>query len=248
MIKRKSVSHPGRQHAPTSFAATLLDCYAGLGHDPNRLLKEARAPYTMRQLMMGEVDAMDVDIFTIINRTCNTALREHIERTGGGGMLTQMQFFLMCKCLIASKDLGEAIATLSNFFAMFEGRIGAFDLELAGEEARFIVTSLRRPTDDASYLVGLYGIAVMRMLFQWLIDRPMALDRVELSYPYPRCGMLHLTLFGQSVQFGQPRHCLVFSADYLASPIVRDRSDLMVLLRTFPFDLMLSVDEGKQFA
>jgi len=238
MPKHKHVSRSVCYNGPTALVVALLDCIQEIGGNPDLILRTAGASYGMGELKSGRVD-VDIAVFTRINRACNARLRDHIEKSGNGGSLNEDQFYLLCKCLVGSADLEEAVGTTSKFFAMFDGRLGRIDLDIVGRSALLRIAPLRHGLSDASFLIDVYGIAVMHMLYEWLTAQTLKLDCVQLAYPRTSQSVFVLGLFDCPIKFGHPFNCLRFDSDCLRRPVVRTQSDLASLLTTFPFDLML---------
>ncbi len=246
MSKPRSISHS--PNPPTNLVIASLECLGQIGGDSDALLREAGASYRARELASGFVKDVSVYVFTVVNRTCNAALREHLQKTGAGPTMNEIQFFLMCRCLVSCATLEEVIATTALFFTMFDGALGTVDLDLTGKEARLFISQVRHRLDDITYLIDVYGFAILHKVYRWLVDRPLPLKQVQLAYPASRLHGLHISLFDDPVLFNQERHCLVFDKGYLKYPVIRTRSEIASLTQRFAFDLVLAGYRGRSFA
>lgn len=245
MTKRKHVSRSQCRQAPAALMAALLTCVKSVGGAPDEILKAAGAGFQLKDLNDGKDIDIEVETFARVNRTCNQLLRDYIEQSGHGQTLNEEQFRLMCQCIVGAASLGDAIQTTSSFFSMFDGRIGEIHLEVAGQKASLRISPHRSTPSEASFLVDVYGIAVFHMLFEWLTDQPLALERAELTCPRSNLGEFSLGLFDCPIRFGQAENSLVFHSACLERPVIRKSADLNKLLRTFPFDLMLGAQEQR---
>jgi AraC-like DNA-binding protein len=248
MRKSKHVSPAICHRLPASFIAALLEAVAGLGEDPDAILREAGASCRFSDLAYRHDASLSLSEFVAINRLCNVALRRRHLRDTGEASMTEEHFSLLCQCLIGAGTLREAIETSARFFKMFDGRIGRTELEERGGDALLAVGPERRVSTAASYLIDLYGLAVMHMLYGWLIDQPLRLRSVRLAYPCPTQNQLGLGLFDCELRYGEPANALCFDALQLDQPTVRTHAELVELLRLFPYDLTLRSYRSKPLA
>jgi AraC-like DNA-binding protein len=238
MSKRKHVLRSNCQGSPTSLAVAMLEGVAAIGRAPDAILKDAGCLYGLRELKDANAD-LSIKAFTSVNRACNAILREYIELTNSGCSLNEEQFSLLCRCVLCSQDLGDAIRTTSSFFAMFDGRIGKIELDCIGTSAVLKVSPHRRQLTGASFLVDVFGIAVLHMLYEWLTGQRLELERLQLTYPKSSEGAFPAALFDCPIRFDATTNAIWFAKECLSRPVVRTRSDLADLLVTFPFDMML---------
>jgi AraC-like DNA-binding protein len=233
---------------PASFIAALLEAVAESGEDADAILRSARSSCSFADLLRERDATVSVDEFVRINRLCSVALRQRHLRETGESCMTEEQFGLLCRCLIGATTLREAIELSSRFFAMFENRIGRTELLEPGGEAVVCIGPARSRYTAASYAIDVYGLAVMHMLYGWLIDQPLPLSSVRLAYPAPADNRLGLGLFDCELRFGEPANALCFDAAALRQPTVRTHADLVELLELFPYDLTLRSYRSKPLA
>jgi len=248
MKKSKHVSPAVCHHLPATFIAALLESVAELGEDPDVILREAGASCRFKDLASRHDARLSLTEFVSINRLCNVALRRRHQQVTGEASMTEEQFGLLCQCLLGAATLREAIATSARFFNMFDDRIGRTALDERDDEALLRIGPERRVQTAASYVIDLYGLAVMQLLYGWLIDQPLQLRSVHLAYPCPPQNRLGLGLFDCELRFEQPENALCFDALQLDQPTVRTHGELSALLRLFPYDLTLRSYRSKPLA
>jgi AraC-like DNA-binding protein len=238
--KRKHVSRVHCRRAPSQFLAALLEAVAAMGLDAAAILRRCNAGFSLADLYAEAPLDLPIDVFTSVNRRCNRVLRDYLARIGDGMQMDEEQFTLHCHCLINTGTLGQAVAVTARFFRMFEGRIGDVIQQPQGDQVVLQFNPIRTQRSAAGLVVDAYGLAVMQMLYGWLIDQPVKLTAVQLAYPRPDRNALCLSLFDCEIEFDQVANSLVFPAQYLSQPIVRNHVELTELLRSFPYDLMLA--------
>lgn len=246
--RRKHVSSAHCQRIPSGFLAALLQEAADIGCDVAQTLRLAGTSCSLADITEGRVADLPFDVFIQINRSCNAALRDHLFRVDQDVVMTEAQFGLLAHCVINSATLADAIQLSVRFFNMFEGRIGSLVLETTDSHARMHMNPVHAHRNDISFAVDAYGFAVMHMFYGWLIDQPIRLSGVELTYSRPKRSALYLSLFDADVMFDQASNCVCFDKAYLEKPVARTRVELEELLQSFPFDLMLGYRRTKQLA
>lgn len=243
MGKHKHVSRLRCEEVPVDLIIALLDCVSKVGGDADGILRAAGAPYPFRDLKRRR--ACTVEEFSRANRLCNEYLRDHIFATTACPTLTEQQFYLFAKCLVACSDLEEALRTTVAFFAMFEGRIGEARIESDGDRVHLHLNPLRREKSDAAFLVDIYGFAIFQIFFGWLLNERSVFEEVDLIYPQPARDNIHLGLFDCPIRFDRPSNCFTLRSSLLAQPVVRDQPDLAKLFKNLPFNFMLDEDQRK---
>ncbi|ABQ68401.1 AraC family transcriptional regulator [Rhizorhabdus wittichii] len=247
MSRHKHVVPVCNATAPTGMIVTMLDCLSRISGEPDRLLAEVGVSHSFAAFKAGQVREIGLDAFIATNRACNARFRDYLHQSQGPQM-TEEQFSLLCRCLIACADLREVLTTTSSFFAMFNGTLGAFRPEFGDRHVTLFIEPRRRGPTDPSFLIDAFGMAVLQLLFGWLIGRSLALERVDFSYPASVRTDFGLGLFSCPVRFDRPSNIMLFDAVYLSAPVVRTSSDMRTLLETFPYDMMLGRDRGRSLA
>lgn len=243
MAKHKHVSRLQCQEVPVDLLIALLTCVSNNGGDADTILRTAGATYGLRQLRRS--GQCSIDVFTRANRLANAHLRDHIHATTGCCSLTEEQFYLLCKCLVACFDFEEVLRTTTSFFHMFEGRIGDARFHIETDGIHFYLNPLRKERNESTFLIDVYGFAIFQILLGWLLDEHAIVQEVELAYARPDKDSFHLGLFACPIRFGQRTNCLILRKELLAQPVLRDQADLTRLFEDFPFNIILGEDQRK---
>ncbi|MES2496467.1 MAG: helix-turn-helix domain-containing protein [Pseudomonadota bacterium] len=232
---------------PTSMIVAMLDCVSQISGEPDLLLEEIGVAHSFAALKAGRVREIGLDAFIAANRACNARFRAYLLQSQGPQM-TEEQFLLLCRCLIACADLREVVTTTSSFFDMFNGALGSFRSDIGDQAVTLFIQPRRRGPTDASFMIDAFGMSVLQLLFGWLIGRSLDLDRVEFSYPASVPTEFGLGLFSCPVRFGRPDNIMTFDPIYLSAPVVRTTADMRTLLETFPYDMMLGRDRTRSLS
>jgi AraC-like DNA-binding protein len=238
MARSKQVSRIVCRQSPTSLLVALLGALHKAGGNPDAVLGAAGISCDWAELANGIVDCVDADSFVLIGRACHAALREQLARSAAHACLSQEQFSILCRCLTGSADLAEVIRTMATFLDMFSGRMGRVSLEVADRRARLLLRTVEDGGSTAGVALDVYNIAIVHLLYEWLIDQPIPLLSVEFSYPHASENGLSLSLFNCPVEFEKAATSLEFDAGLLKQPVVRRQADLTSLSHAFPFDLL----------
>ncbi len=247
MSRHKHVVPVSGGTAPTNMIVAMLNCVSQIAGEPDQLLEEIGVSHSFASMKQGSVREIGLEAFIATNRACNARFRAYLAASQGPQM-TEEQFLLLCRCLIACADLREVIHTTSSFFAMFDGTLGFFRPEIDDQLVTLFIEPRRSGPTDASFMIDAFGIAVLQLLFGWLIGRSLEMRRVEFAYPASVPTDFGLGLFSCAVQFGGVSNIMLFDAHYLSAPVVRTTSDMRTLLETFPYDMMLGNDRGRSLS
>ncbi|OEJ45297.1 AraC family transcriptional regulator [Streptomyces agglomeratus] len=144
-------------------------------------------------------------------------------------------FAMMCYAALGCRDLGAAIERGTAFYGLFPG---GPDLELrrAGSGAAFTVRGA--PDRDEDRFLTECLLIIWHRLCSWLIGRRIPLCWADFDYPPPPHEDEYATLFSCPVRFGAGRTGAGFDAHWLGAPLVRDESELHVMLSRAPFELL----------
>lgn len=141
---------------------------------------------------------------------------------------------LVCFGLLNAPDMRACVQRFESFNRSLPG-FPPVTLSESGDEAR-----LSFDISDVSQPVGVVidtMLVFTHRLISWLIRKRVQLRRVEV--PYSDSGIDDYdVIFGAPVVFGAQAPALVFDADILSEPLVRDEDELVALLRDSPGDLL----------
>ncbi len=150
-------------------------------------------------------------------------------------------FLLICHALLTAgnpqaalqrlRDLGRAVPGFPPIAVTVEGETARLSIDISAVE---------QPID---LLVDTLLAATHRFV-AWAIGRRIQLHRVELPYPQPADVDDYDLIFGAPVVFSAAAPALVFDADVLTAPIVRDEDALKEFLRDSPAGLLTRRNYG----
>jgi AraC-like DNA-binding protein len=140
-------------------------------------------------------------------------------------------FLLMCYGLLGAADLEAAIQRFIKFDRAIPG-FPPVTLSSWGHEARlsFDISGVARPVD----LVIDALLTAAHRFMSWAIGKRLLLRHVEVPYPHDVDVDDYDVIFGAPVVFSASEPTLVFAADILAAPIVRDEASLVTFLGEAP--------------
>lgn len=148
-------------------------------------------------------------------------------------------FNMLCHACSDCKNLKSVLYRTCNFFALFSDEY-KFNLEVKGEEAIFSLNMSNKPdcNEIDSYRKGDYFIlslsAVLLHWYSWLINEPIKLERVELSF----LSFLPISdfesIYNCAVTFEEANNSLIFSNDFLNRTIAVEQENLSNFLISVP--------------
>jgi AraC-like DNA-binding protein len=160
----------------------------------------------------------------------------------GPSPLPRGSFRLVCHAVIGAPDMGAMLARFEEFAAAIPA-LPAVHLIREDETARWSF-HFRDPGNDPEHLMAMVALTVTHRILAWAIGRPIPLTRVELSYPEPPSRELYDLLFGAPSVFGADRAGLVFDAELLGVPIMRDEKALDAFIARAPADFLVRRDHS----
>jgi AraC-like DNA-binding protein len=154
-------------------------------------------------------------------------------------------FRLISFALVSAPDLRTVLDRIAEFSQLLPG-FPAATVTVDGDECRFVV-EVDQSTGATTFLTELL-LASMHRFLGWLIGRHIPLVSVEVPYASPASGPAPVLLFGTQITHAAPGAALVFGADLLSSPVMRDEDALMTYIRNSPRDLLGRRDYGTTVA
>jgi len=145
-------------------------------------------------------------------------------------------FAMMCNASIQTSTLGQALQKIQMFYAMFPL---ATQIEFTqDEEASYFELKKSEGLVDPEHLYIELGLAIFHRYSQWLIDQPIPLDRVELSFPKPPFAHEYAAIFSVPAVFSAEHTRLVIPLETMNAPIIQDRKSLKTFLRGAPLTFL----------
>ena len=146
-------------------------------------------------------------------------------------------FEFLCRSLIGSRDLGEALERAARFLPLvlpdmritIDRKRATAELEIA--EAR----PLRAQAADPRRVFAFeWLLRVLHGVSCWLVARSLPLERVRFPYPRPPHAEDYALVYTEHSTFGAPTLVATLDATLLDLPIRRDQADLAAFLEGAP--------------
>ncbi len=158
-------------------------------------------------------------------------------------------FKIMCRSLVHSANLGEAMeraAEFHTFCRSLSGTVAALRSSLEHLEDNRVFYHSPDTSDfyidedtDPFYSVA-NCISVWRRFCSWLIGRQFDLVEVHFQLPAPTDRRYLKKLFSCPVKFNQKANGIVFDRQYLKASLVHDEDSLREFLRSAPYQLLVT--------
>lgn len=146
---------------------------------------------------------------------------------------------LMCRCMITCDDLEDAIGRAIEFCrATGPHKGGRLALRRGGDAAFFSMDTLLGSRSAAARLIDIFGLIGFQQLFGWLIGEPLRTRMVALSHGDRDAVAPFIGFFNAPVMVSQPGTGIEFDAAQLARPVVRNKAELKVFLKSYPFPML----------
>ncbi|WP_245178193.1 AraC family transcriptional regulator [Cupriavidus sp. AcVe19-1a] len=209
-------------------------------------------PHGMVQRLLDELKRQGVEVppaagasghappaqFTALYRAAIEQLEALVAKGNGHPPMRKQEVDLLCRCVLSSRTLREAIRCAADFCAMLYPRAGTLSLGQSAGQAVFRMDSLRRAKSSAACLVDLTGLFFYMLLFGWLIGQPVRPTHVYLAHPRREDAMPFLGLFHAVVTSGAQTYGFEFDEALLDRPVVRQAAELDAFLEDFPYRLI----------
>jgi AraC-like DNA-binding protein len=160
----------------------------------------------------------------------------------GPSPLPRGSFRLLCYGVIGAPDLGAALDRFQGFAAAVPA-IPPVGISRDGETVR-MSWDLGPRSSDPEHLMALSTLCLSHRLMSWAIGQQVPLVQVELPYPEPPNVETHELLFGAPLLFDCDQAGLVFDAEILSAPLMRDEKALDEFIARSPAGLLARQDYG----
>lgn len=146
-------------------------------------------------------------------------------------------FAMGCHATIDTSVLRKAIKRNLRFYSLFQNGLQG-NLVESGDEARITYTVENPKNLDEAFIVSSLFIIMIRWA-SWMIDRPLLLDRINLTFDKPVWADVFDDMFPCQQFFNQPTNSLVFSQRFLDMPTKQTPHSLKEFLNDAP-DILLT--------
>ncbi|WP_176593205.1 AraC family transcriptional regulator [Sphingobium sp. EM0848] len=228
-----------KKYAPTEQLVLLLRKAESVGLSATAILRECRFSYSFEDLLLRRVRHLPVTDFARISQHCVNSIRQVYVPAGITG-LSREDFDLMCHALVTSSSLREVIQRQSRFFEICGRAYGWLDTIEADDMMRMGI-HLGPVEEGWRTFFTLNAFLVFSRLFEWLIGQPVD-PKYELVMGMDEESASISAVFGITVRYNGQMDGLIFPAQALDRPVVRDGVEMRQFLQSFPFDVLLPAD------
>ncbi|MEO5760634.1 MAG: AraC family transcriptional regulator [Mesorhizobium sp.] len=150
-------------------------------------------------------------------------------------------FALLCQALLSTRTLEHALRRGLRFLrVVLDDPHGELIVRNGLAEVTLKDASLRSAFAYRTFWIIIHGVNC------WLVGRRLPIRWVDFKCSAPPAGTDYRLFFGAPVRFDQPQSRLVFDAEFLTLPVIRDNSALREFLRQAPGNILVRYrhDEG----
>jgi AraC-like DNA-binding protein len=221
-----------------SAARELATIVRDLGEDLPALFRRAALPVAPEHLLDPDWrGGLSREAFARLYAECTWILDGHAARQEGRAPMSKPEIELLAYCVMGCATLEEVIARAAIFSTLAAPRMAPLTLTTQAGVAEFRMATLRTRRNRSAFVSDLTGLSMYHRLFGWLTGQKIELLEVHLSYPPLLSEEAAAWLMPYPITYGAPDNLLRFSAHYLGQHVVRSYSELVPMLKRFPFDL-----------
>lgn len=156
-------------------------------------------------------------------------------------------FAMVTHCMLESKSLADAVGKGVRLYDLVTDAL-KMDLVITGGEAR-LELAFKRPELDPDHYFHEFWLTIWYRLVAWLGGGVPPLRRATFAYPRPDKYVEEFRhMFRCPYEFDARTNSLVFDADYLAQPVLRNREELKQFLSTAPLGFMMNPTDDTSVA
>jgi AraC-like DNA-binding protein len=230
--------------SPTVSMAMVTELLAGLGLDPSWVDKAIDRAGIAPELLQEAGARISVEQFSRIYRQL-VALLDDETQGFFSRPLRQGALKFLCLGMYGSPSLEIALHRFRSYFRLLLDDMG-FEVTIIGALTRITLIE-HVPPQRSRVLVHEIMLKLVHGVASWMIDRKIALARVDFAYPRPQRAADYVYLFPGPVQFDQTQTALYVDSAYLQAPIRQDMKAFGTFLRNAPADwLFVSFSEKMQ--
>ena len=235
MAQRRRASPPGGQVVSPDSVARLIDFLEMIGADVADVARGAGVALQAQTPVAAQIVRLPPARLAEFYAHGLLAIEAEANQQAGRPALALSEYRLLCYCIISCANLREAIHRAGEFLSMLAPRSGTLRLRVQDGLAELEMISWRSRVCPSTFISIMIGLTSFSRLFAWLTGEPIELVGAETSYPRRFEEWSFLANLNAPLRFDGRSNKLLFSADVLDRPIVRDYGDLLSLLERFPF-------------
>lgn len=154
-------------------------------------------------------------------------------------------FATMCDLVIECPTLEAVYERAYQFSRLFEPTV-CMKLDTSGELARLIMV-IEGEINDPMYFLRESILVIWHRLGSWLIGQPVELEGTAFDYARPEHADEYRHIFHCPLTFTARETSLSFDKRFLTAPVIRDKSEMRLFLKTSPADLLSRPDESNTY-
>ncbi|MFD1296881.1 AraC family transcriptional regulator [Lysobacter gummosus] len=153
-------------------------------------------------------------------------------------------FGMICRAIIHSNSMGQAMSRASRYYALLQGGRADFMIARDGDLGYLIIEEAQNTLPD-HFLAETLLVAGHRFA-SWLVGDSIPLKHVDFSFAMPVYKREYEIIFAAPLRFDAERTALCFPAAFLDAPVVQGDDSLRVFLRNSIYELLLRREHGKK--
>jgi AraC-like DNA-binding protein len=224
MSKRSDI-HPG-------FLSGFMQGPASCGYQPQKVLSDLE----LDPLALSD-ESRSISLWDF--KRLITHVWQDMDDEGAGfhpRPLRSGLFAMGCHASITCPNLRKALLRHSRFFELVDVGIRG-TLEEKGEEAIFSIELDNPKNLDIAFVTT--SMLIVRIRWSsWMIDKPLLLDRIHVTFDKPEWAGMFDDIFPCRHYFNQGRNSIVFNRRFLDMPVVQTPQTLTEFLRDAPQGLL----------
>ena len=217
-----------RAETPMAFVQAVVAAYAARGLSAASALQKAQIAPDAITDPSQRITAAQMELL------CHSAMRELDDEALGWfeRRLPWGSYGMLARASSGAPTLGLALARWCRQHGLLTESI-ALHCQHDGAQARITLQELRPPGGDGR-LREFCHVSVLRNVLGlacWWVDARLPLQQAQFAFAAPAHASVYALLFPGPVQFAAPQSQLVFDAQVLALPLVRDEAALSHMLQ-----------------
>ena len=160
-------------------------------------------------------------------------------------------FEFLCRAVIASRDVGEALERAARFLRLVLPQL-AVSVERHGGQARLVIAEASpiapRRNDPRRVFAFEWLLRLLHGLACWLAARPIAIEEVRFPFAAPAHAADYALIYAGRARFGGAALAATFDAGVLELPVRRDGPELDAFLEGAPGKIAMLYRRDRQVA
>ena len=238
--------HGHRATVAAGFVSGLLSGVRSRGIDPGPFLDAAGIPPAT---LASDTARVPIESYVALYNTVARALEDE----GFALFTTPLRtgtFEFLCRAMLGSRDLGEALDRAARFLHVVLPDLRA-SIERSGAYGRLEIVATRRilaPGDPRRVFAFEWLLRMLHALASWFAARPIALLEVRFPFASPRHAGDYALIYTANASFGAESLVAILDAASLALPCRRSAADLEAFLADGPGKIAMLYRRDREVA